>query len=308
MRMMQWMDATWESYRLAADVLVNGILISLNVAGKLGSMLGGAGIAFLHYMNEKAETGYYGAFGINGSIDLNILLVGIGYSFNASMPIDRNLIEVTNGKSYSFNDWTAPETVLWVSTTAAISGMICSLLEANLSKMKSAGEDQKYYDSVKPKAKEYLYVSLSSLLNSVAITTFSCVLAKEVLDFSLSYLARQNFTIPSMGSCEVSEEYYIGPVNSQEYPIDFSESQNSSTCLPVFNIPEEVNARVDVYTEGKLLYGLGMFFKPSEDARKALAMVPLSLSIPAAFFTRVFSNKATHERDKRLLPDDRRLT
>lgn len=306
---MGWTDRFWTAYRVVTDTVIEGAAYSLNAMGSLICLLGGAGVSFSYSLDETVQAGYFGSVGVAGTVNLDITAVEFNYGFNQTIPFHRDLLERVGGGSYELKDFANPNTIYMASSLAILSGTALRTLGANLKKWQQNREDQHYFNTkygIKldaPSYKEYLYVNAESFFTSLSIASFSSVLAKSALDFSIFDLSKQHFTYPSHrtnGTGLVNTSHYTGPVTSEFFPLDFNVSQNTTLHLMEYlNIV--VNEKVQAKAMTNVTYGGGVFFKPNTPKDSIpFQVVPGILGFGFFKAGTFFGKKALRERDERL--------
>ncbi|WBV69101.1 hypothetical protein PGH46_02710 [Legionella pneumophila] len=181
-------------------------------------------------MSETIKAGYFGSVGVAGTVNLDVTAVEFNYGFNQTIPFRRDLLEKSDGGSYALNDFANPGTIFMISSLAILSGTTLRTFGANLKKWQQNREDKHHFitkygtDLEPPSYKEYLHVNAESFFNSLAIASFSSLLAKNVLDFSIKDLSKYHFTYPFNGTNitgSVKTPDYTGPVTSEFFPLTF---------------------------------------------------------------------------------------
>ncbi|HIG0327542.1 TPA: hypothetical protein ACX87D_001424 [Legionella pneumophila] len=304
---MGWTDRFWNTYRVVTNTVIEGAANSLNAAGSLACMVGGAGLSLSYSMSETIKAGYFGSVGVAGTVNLDVTAVEFNYGFNQTIPFRRDLLEKSGGGSYALNDFANPGTIFMISSLAILSGTALRTFGANLKKWQQNREDKYHFNSrygtdlEPPSYKEYLHVNAESFCNSLAIASFSSLLAKNVLDFSIKDVSKYHLTYPFNGTNitgSVNTPHYTGPVTSEFFPLDFFVSQNTTIHTDYFNLI--VNEKVKANAMTNVTYGGGVLLEPSHQSSAPLLAATASIGISSYLAGTFFGKKVLRERDERL--------
>jgi hypothetical protein len=308
---MKWTDVLWGSYNFVTSTAIDLVATTLNVVGTAACLVGGAGITISNYMQETLSTGYFGGVNVSGDVSLNTTVIEMQYSFQETMPFQRNLISTSDGTTFALKDLADPSKVMWYSYAIVVGGTSLRMMGANLSKWKEGRSDFEQYKSIsgieiaKPSSKEYLYTTAESLANSIALASVSSLSSKITLDTVLLLLDGKLFSYPAQSNESTDSKDYKGPVGEKDFPLDFSVSKNITLDLEKY-LKLHVNEAINATAMTSVKYGGGAVVKPSGDQRVVLGLTSGVIAFGAWKAGGFFASKSRLERDKRVPESEHR--
>lgn len=297
---MKWREGFWGLCTYVIDATITVTANSLNIVGTLACQLGGALFSLSYTADEEINAAYFSSAVVNGRVDFSVNVTKLNYNIKNDTLFFNDNFNKTGGLSGNLQSYISPNSIIKACLILVGSGTLLKLSGTNLQYWQNTRLDKRLYQSQyqlplsNAGLKEFSYVSLGAVFNSLADVFKIQTVTGTFIHFSKLFNSTLGFTYPERGNISHSTNYN-GPIISVTVPLSYAFNENITISGGEMNVQASgvANALANIS------YGAGLFFSPNRHPEPPIA-IPATLGLTSQLSGTFFTSKARQLREGRV--------